>query len=377
MEREEGMTPSFLFADDAERLLFALAPQGVASCLRKHGAKAGEVFRRTGTPAELRALGLSSPSVEAWLHHKRSFDPHALLTRCRNEGIRILFPSQDGWPVRLANLSKHAPRLLFVRGTIPTVPLIAIIGTREPTPYGEKVVDAIVRDLVPSGSGVLSGLALGTDARAHERALAHGLPTIAVLGTNICDRDITPYTNFGLAKRILDAGGGLVSEVPPGTDVHPGTFPARNRLIAALCEAVIVVEARKQSGTIITARVALDIGRDVLAVPGSIFSEASVGTHSLITSGARPYTGINDLWDALKVDAPTSMEAKRTTIQISLEDRKLLDRLRQEENGLSPAALTEALDLDSSSTISRLGMLELQGLVKQSFSGNWVTCGWA
>jgi DNA processing protein len=171
---------------------------------------------------------------------------------------------------------------------------------------------------------------------------------------------------------IVAHGGGILSEAPPGAKIHQGSFPERNRLIAALCHALIVVEAREKSGTLITARMALELNREVLAVPGSIFSPASVGTHSLISAGARIYTGVADLWKALTLDAPTAMRTVRTSIQLSAEDRRIIDCLQNTTDGVPPAKLNELLGLEESTLFSRLGLLELQGLIRQTFTGNWV-----
>lgn len=366
------MTPSFLFRDREEQLLFALAPQRIATGLHEQPTYVWDLLHGC-VETDPKKKSYAARILQSWNKHLQRCDPKSLIDRCAREQIEILFPDDPRWPIRLRHLDPHAPRLLFLRGTIPLVESgIAIIGSRIPTAYGERVTDQIVQGLRTAPVSIISGLALGTDGRAHEAALKYQLPTLAVLGTGVSDTAIYPSTHTHLAREIVKQGGALLSEIPPGAEIHQGSFPARNRIISALCHALIVVEAREKSGTLITARIAIELGRDVLAVPGSIFSEASVGTHTLLAAGARLYTKTEDIWSALKVDAPTKMSETRKNLQISVEDRRILDCIKEFEEGLSPDALTEKLQLDGTATISRLGMLELQGLLKQTYAGNWV-----
>lgn len=371
MERKEGMTPSFFYRDREEQLLFALAPQRVLTALRAQPEETWALLHGSSPPDPEKKLW-ATRILQSWNKHLQRCHPENVFHQCEREKIEIVFPTDSRWPIQLNHLDTHTPQLLFLRGTLPTIPHIAVIGSRSPTAYGERVTEHIIANLAQTSVSIISGLALGTDGRAHEAAIKHGLPTLAVLGTGISDQSIYPSNHTHLAREIIRHGGGLISEVPPGAEIHAGSFPARNRIISALCQALIVVEAREKSGTLITARIALELGRDILAVPGSIFSEASVGTHALLAAGARLYTKTEDIWSALKVDAPTSMKETRTGIQLSVEDRRIVDTLKAHEEGLSSDALNATLELEGSAMISRLGLLELQGVVRQGFGGNWV-----
>ncbi len=199
---------------------------------------------------------------------------------------RLLPITSPGYPARLARIS-DAPPLLAVRGDVSLLdrPCVAIVGARAPSAYGLDAARRLAGDLAVEGVCVISGLARGIDAAAHRAALAAGGTSIAVLG---CGPDrVYPAAHRGLARELC-ARGAVVSELPPGTPALPAHFPLRNRLISALSRAVVVVEARVRSGSLVTARHALDQGVEVLAVPGPIDVPTSEGPNRLLLDGARP-----------------------------------------------------------------------------------------
>jgi len=189
------------------------------------------------------------------------------------------------------------PRRLYVRGDseldVLMKPAAAVVGARACSPYGAQVARMLARELSALGLVVISGLARGIDAEAHRGALDGGGTTVAVLGCGI-DRDY-PAAHAELGRRITESGGLIVSEYEPGVEPAPWRFPARNRIIAGLCAATVVVEARERSGALITADFALEEGRDVLAVPGEITSALSAGTNALLKLGATPVTEVADV----------------------------------------------------------------------------------
>ena len=192
----------------------------------------------------------------------------------------------------------QAPSYLWVRGHLPSTAGVAIVGTRRCTDYGRTIARALGHSVAAAGWPVVSGLARGIDAAAHAGTLDGGGEGFAVLG---CGVDIIyPADNRGLAGRLIDNGGGLISEYPPGTPPAPFRFPARNRIIAGLTAAVVVVEAAVTGGALITARLALDQGKDVLAVPGDITRTTSVGCNLLIRDGAHPVVSSEDLIESLE-----------------------------------------------------------------------------
>lgn len=192
----------------------------------------------------------------------------------------------------------EAPSHLWVRGNLPSMPGVAIVGTRRCTEYGRTIARNLGHAVASAGWPVISGLARGIDAAAHAGTLDGGGDGFAILG---CGVDVIyPADNRGLAQRLLDNSGGLISEYPPGTPPAPFRFPARNRIIAGLSGAVVVVEAAVTGGALITARLALDQGKDVLAVPGDINRATSEGCNLLIRDGAHPVLSSEDLIESLE-----------------------------------------------------------------------------
>ncbi len=198
------------------------------------------------------------------------------------------------------------PTTLYIRGVAapPTHRIITIVGSRACSEYGQTVVEEICSALKSYPVSIVSGLAIGIDGHAHISALKHGLHTMAVVGSGLRDDVLYPRQHRGLAKRILDAGGALISENNPSDESKFWMFPARNRIMVGMSELVIIIEARQKSGTCITARLATDYNRDLLVVPNSIYSIHAKGSNELIKQGAYMYTQPKDLLDLLGFETP-------------------------------------------------------------------------
>ena len=265
------------------------------------------------------------------------------------------------------------PEDLRARGRWPPPPgpRAAIVGSRRPSPYGEAVAERLAADLAATGVIVVSGLALGVDAAAHEGALAAGGCTIAVLGTGV---DIVyPRANADLAARILAAGGALVSQFPDGTPPQRANFPRRNWAIAALSDVVVVVEAAEGSGALITAEAALALDREVMAVPGSVFSPLSVGCHQLLRDGAGLVQNARDVLAALGAQQEVLDDPLKPPASLGLEApaggrdgllQHLSDALMTE-----PGTLARKLGLPLPEIMSRLTALEMAGAVGRRGAG--------
>ena len=266
----------------------------------------------------------------------------------------------DGYPERLRSIAA-APALLYIRGEMtPDDSLsVAIVGTRRATAYGREVTHRLATDLAALGVTVVSGLAKGIDGIAHDRTLAAGGRTIAVLGHGL--HTIYPPEHKSLAARIADGNGALITEYPPGAPIDPGNFPARNRIISGLALGVVIVEADRKSGAMITADFAADQGREVFAVPGSILSPMSAGCNALIKDGARLVTGVDDILAELRLghppraardaagaaDAPRRARrgrAARRARRGTLPHRRPLPRLRPADQRRERAARAVAID---------------------------------
>ncbi|PIW36381.1 MAG: DNA-protecting protein DprA [Candidatus Kerfeldbacteria bacterium CG15_BIG_FIL_POST_REV_8_21_14_020_45_12] len=218
------------------------------------------------------------------------------------EGVWLLTPDQPTYPKLLAS-SPDAPELIYGKGNSAALShplMVSIVGSRKCTAYGLSVVNEIVPELVRAGFVTVSGLAFGIDAAVHRATLAAGGRTIAVLGGSVTEKELAPRAHTKLALEILSAKGAIISEYPPGTITYPKLYPERNRIVAGLSLATIVIEGAERSGSLITARLATEAGRSVLAVPGSIFARTSSGTNQLISTGATPLLSCQSLFDEIE-----------------------------------------------------------------------------
>ncbi len=252
------------------------------------------------------------------------------------------------------------PLALHVRGDVALAhrPAVSVVGSRRSTPYGENVARKLTRELVSAGVVIVSGLARGIDAAAHEAALDSGGTTIAVLGTGI---DIVyPRANTRLYKRI-EREGLILSEFPPETPPMPENFPMRNRVISGLSSGTVIVEATTKSGSLITARMAAEQGREVFAVPGSIFSDRSEGTHRLIQYGAKLVHDGDDVLDEL----PGDLRIKRDHSAVEPESplREVLNVLSREE-AMHVDQLAEKLRRGPQAVAESLLQLEIDGWIR-------------
>lgn len=281
-------------------------------------------------------------------------------------GVAIRTYWDDDYPPLLKELDTDAPALLFIRGEFQAdATRLAVVGTRRATAYGKRAAEELIGGLRGKGIHIVSGLASGVDSHAHEAALHAELITEAVFGCGV-DR-IYPPGNEKLAQRILDAGGALLSEYPLGTKHTKYTFPQRNRIIAGLSKATIVIEAPARSGAQITARLSAEYGRDVGAVPGPVYSVMSKGTHELIKSGAALIESPEDILALIKTTV-TAVEEAPKTIEIPFdlpqEEKMVIDSLDATAS-IHIDSLAEKLELATGDILSRLLMLELKGLIKQ------------
>jgi DNA processing protein len=248
----------------------------------------------------------------------------------------------------------------------PDAARVAIVGSRRPTPYGEAVAERLAADLAQAGIVIVSGLALGIDAAAHEGALHVGGVTIAVLGTGV---DVVyPRANAELAARILADGGALVSQFADGTPPQRSHFPRRNATIAALSEAVVVVEAAEGSGALITVAAALEQSKEVMAVPGSVFSPLSVGCHQLIRDGAALVQNSRDVLSVLGRSTEVLDDPLHPPARLGVAAPDGPDGILKHLSDVLPlgaAELARKLDLPFAEVLGRLTRLELDGLVNR------------
>jgi DNA processing protein len=244
---------------------------------------------------------------------------------------------------------------------------VAIVGTRRVSAYGRQVTEELGAFLARNGITIVSGLARGVDAIAHQAAIKAGGRTLAVLGCGV-DR-IYPPENRQLAEKMMSSGA-IISDYAPGTPPDSANFPPRNRIISGLSMAVVVVEAGETSGALITAQFAIDQGREVFAVPGNILALQSKGTNRLIQEGARPLLGAQDVLDVLNLERVTEQRAVRKVLPSDSVERQLMGVLSQEPLHVDEIRNQTGLSIDRVS--ATLVMMELKGLVRQVGGMNYV-----
>lgn len=328
--------------------------------------------------SQLRAAGLDAETTASLLRMQTQLDLDGEMSCIERVGAHLLTPEDDAYPDLLRNLP-DAPLTLYMRGTLVAHDelALAIVGTRKASGYGRDAAAYFSRQLAAQGVTIVSGLAHGIDAVAHRNAIEAGGRTIAVMGCGI-DR-IYPPDHSDLARQIVQ-NGALISEFPLGTKPEARNFPRRNRIISGISLGVLIVEAPEQSGAMITATLAAEQGKEVFAVPGSVFNAASVGTNRLIQDGAKLVITVDDILDELNI-ARRKVEARALTKQIAPtgssvgeQERKVLGFLNGDPLPVDELALRSSLP--ASELLGVLTLLELQGYVEADGRGNYRRIGY-
>ena len=255
------------------------------------------------------------------------------------------------------------PKKLYVRGTLPSSDFswLCVVGSRALTPYGHAACKHLLEGLRGYPIVVVSGLAYGADAAAHRAALEVELPCVAVPGSGLDWSTLYPRANVGLAREILHAGGALVSEEEPKTKAADWTFPKRNRVMTGLALATLIIEAKELSGSLITARLTVEYNRELLVVPGSIFSDESKGVHQFLRLGATAVTSSEDILAALGIALRTSSETLSSLRDdLSPEEQRVIEIAKAP---LSRSELVEALELPVTEANILLSTMEIKGLI--------------
>lgn len=327
---------------------------------------------------ELAAAGIEPHIAQAFVEARLHLDPDkefGLLEKHQVQAVTVL---DAHYPSMLKQIY-DPPAVLFYRGLLPLdgTLLLAVVGSRHPTSYGERVVEELVPPVVHAQVGIVSGLALGIDAFAHRAALTCGGLTFGVLGSGVDDDNIYPSHHRHLASEIIARGGAILSEFPIGTHPMKQHFPFRNRVIAGLCHGTLVIEAAEKSGSLITAREALENGRDVFAVPGPIFSLVSKGTNDLLKHGAVPTTSAKDMLEHLGIEEST-VESSTPTPAPPPSFDNAEEKTLYEELGTEPMHIDElvrASGLAASVVTGTLSLMEIKGIVKHVGGMQYVRTG--
>ncbi len=265
------------------------------------------------------------------------------------------------------------PEQLYIVGNLPEVTIdeygratpriLTIVGSRKNTTYGRQALEMLVSSLKNEKVVILSGLALGIDGLAHRTALTNTMITIAIPGSGLDETVLYPGSHKNLAKDIVDHGGALLSELEPSTPAAPWTFPQRNRIMAALSDALLVVEAEEKSGTLITAKLALELGRDIGAVPGEIFSPTSSGTNMLIHEGAYTIASPENLFSFLHLSSPEK-DVHKENHEFKEHEKIIIDLLREP---LTKDTLLQETKLSFQDFVVAFSSLEINGHIQETF----------
>lgn len=279
--------------------------------------------------------------------------------------IQEITHKSNSFPTLLKEISSP-PRKLYCLGEIPDLPMIAIVGTRKPSSYGEHVTYRLAYDLASAGICLVSGLAYGIDAIAHKATLDANGKAVAVLGTPL--DTIYPATNRNLAKSILSSGGAIISEYQIGQNTQRFNFPARNRIIAGLSVATIITEADAKSGSLITANFAINNDRMVMAVPGNITNPHSAGPNNLIKLGAKLVTNASDV--LAELDLKSSNLNTTKVLPASKEEAQVIGLIEKGHNTMQ--TIIDHSDFDAPQLAHILSLMEITGKIRNLGAGQWI-----
>lgn len=326
---------------------------------------ASRAFR--ASESELLKAGFEQKLISEFFAHKLTINEEAEREQLHKLEISLLGTQSINYPLLLKEIPLPPP-LLYCKGTLPEANAVylAVVGTRKTTQYGRLVVERLLPPLVNSGLVVVSGLAFGIDEISHKVSVTHNMPTVAVLGSGLDDSSFYPKDHALLAKQIIDAGGALLSEYPPGTPAFKQNFVARNRIISGMSLGTLIVECSQNSGSLITAHHALDQNRPLYAVPGPIYSESSSGPNNLLKQGAIPVTCAEDILADLNI----TTESKATLpLPTNEKESKILKCLMGPPKTIDEIIVETALT--SSEVSTTLVFLELRGHIKSIGSGQY------
>ncbi|MEX2007596.1 MAG: DNA-processing protein DprA [Candidatus Levyibacteriota bacterium] len=345
-----------------------IGPKTFGQLLRNFGS-AKKAWTAEGSKLE----NILKPALTSkFLNFRKNFDLEKYKKQLRQQKISFITQVDKEYPKLLRQIP-NPPIVLYIKGDPKLLDIksrkIAIVGTRHITSYGRQITEMFAGELAHSGLVIVSGMALGVDGVAHSSCIDVGGKTIAVLGNGVD----TPYPreNEKLYEQILDSGGLILSEYPPGTPPSAGSFPARNRIVAGLSSGILVTEGAADSGSLITANFGLEFGRKVFAVPGPITSSLSKAPLDLIAKGARLVTSPEDILKEFSIsNSQFSNKTKNTKFKTENKEEQEILKILENES-LQFDEIARKTKIDSSKLGSILSMMEIRGMIKSTESGNF------
>lgn len=342
-----------------------------------------EAFK--GNYFDLTKAGLNPNLIGEFINWRQSFNLERALDELIKKQINFVTWHDQVYPAILKEISAPPP-ILYFKGNLrgEKINRLAVVGSRKHSVYAEKVIAELLPAIIKEGIEIVSGLALGVDSLAHQITLNNQGVTIAILGSGLDSNYIYPHSNYRLAENIIKSGGGLISEFPPTTPPYKQNFPQRNRIIAGLSQATLVIEAKARSGSLITANYALEQNREVAAIPGSIFSEFSIGPNNLIAAGAKTITNSEDILEIFKIKTPSNNSFPNNSQKIKKHQEYqaenkiealvygLLQEAEKRTEKITADEIIKKSKLDTATINSTLSILEIKGVAKNDESGYYL-----
>jgi len=329
--------------------------------------------------------GLNSKLINEFILWRPSFCLEKTLNDLEKKQIHFITWHDQSYPKILKEIFAPPP-ILYFKGQLNKGKKnrLAVVGSRKHSAYAEKIITELLAPVIKAGIEIVSGLALGVDSLAHQATINYQGTTIAILGSGLDANYLYPPSNRQLAEDIINSGGGLISEFPPATPPYKYNFPQRNRIISGLAQATLVIEAKAQSGSLITAHYALEQNREVAAIPGNIFSEFSLGTNNLIKLGAKMVTKAEDILEIFRLEnIPLTTnqinankikkyQAYQTENKTEMLVYNLLKAAQERAEKISADEIIKKSNLDTAIINSTLSILEIKGLVKNDEFGYYL-----
>ncbi|MCD4693901.1 DNA-processing protein DprA [bacterium] len=322
---------------------------------------------------ELYKTGIKKNVFENFLAQRKKFDKEKAWEELKKEEIKMITRWDKKYPKLLLE-TYDPPNIIYYRGNfnLTQKPCLAVVGSRKYSYYGKQIVEKIIKDLVNSYEIVIvSGLALGIDTLSHKITMEQETKTIAVLGSGINKRNVYPAQNQSLCENLIKNGNLVLSEFPPKTPALKHHFPQRNRVISGLSLGALIIEAGEKSGSLITARFSLEQNREVLSIPGNIFSPVSKGTNKLIKMGAKGITSSEDIAEELNLTKKEKFAINNNqSIKLSKEEEIIISNINGEPKNINQ--IIKESKMKSSIVNSNLSLMEIKGLIKNIGNAEYI-----